>query len=508
MYNFIIKALRTLCGRRIIPFFDKFQAAGGRELNSVTKRVPAQLMGPNGGPGGPDFSKKTLETVFEASYDGIYITDGDAVTIMINKSYESITGLKREDMLGKRMHDLVKAQTISQSGTLAALEKREPVTLEQVFKTGKHAIITSTPIFDEGGRVAMVVTNVRDITELNYLQKELEESWACNLQYYSELEILRRKVGRAPRLVAQDPAMQAVLRVADKAAELDIPILLEGETGTGKQDFARYIASKSRRKKEKFIEVNCSAYSEEELEFELFGSAPSPQAKSGTMGLLELASGGTILLQEVGELPAKLQMRLVRLLRSGLVTRVGDGKPCPVDIRIIASTTQDLKRLVEGKKFREELYYGLNVLPIQMLPLRQRKEDIIPLVEEMCIELNKKHRQKKRFSHMALLTLKSYAWPGNLRELRNVVESAMILCGGDIIEPRDLPICTEGTLRGREAEELSGPVDLRRIVEDLELKYIRSAYRLHGNVRDAAKSLGMDPSTFVRKRKKLEGRDS
>ncbi len=474
----------------------------------MTKRVPAQLMGPNGGPGGPDFSKKTLETVFEASYDGIYITDGDAVTIMINKSYESITGLKREDMLGKRMHDLVKAQTISQSGTLAALEKREPVTLEQVFKTGKHAIITSTPIFDEGGRVAMVVTNVRDITELNYLQKELEESWACNLQYYSELEILRRKVGRAPRLVAQDPAMQAVLRVADKAAELDIPILLEGETGTGKQDFARYIASKSRRKKEKFIEVNCSAYSEEELEFELFGSAPSPQAKSGTMGLLELASGGTILLQEVGELPAKLQMRLVRLLRSGLVTRVGDGKPCPVDIRIIASTTQDLKRLGEGKKFREELYYGLNVLPIQMLPLRQRKEDIIPLVEEMCIELNKKHRQKKRFSHMALLTLKSYAWPGNLRELRNVVESAMILCGGDIIEPRDLPICTEGTLRGREAEELSGPVDLRRIVEDLELKYIRSAYRLHGNVRDAAKSLGMDPSTFVRKRKKLEGRDS
>lgn len=474
----------------------------------MAKRAPTQMVGADGGAGGPDFSKKTLETVFEASYDGIYITDGNAVTIMINKSYESITGLKREDMLGKRMHDLVKDQIISQSGTLAALEKREPVTLEQVFKTGKHAIITSTPIFGEEGQVVMVVTNVRDITELNLLQKELEESWACNLQYYSELEILRRKVGRAPKLVAQDPAMQAVLRVADKAAELDIPILLEGETGTGKQDFARYIASKSRRKKEKFIEVNCSAYSEEELEFELFGSAPGPEAQSGTMGLLELASGGTILLQEVGELPAKLQIRLVRLLRSGVVTRVGDGKPYPVDIRVVASTTQDLKELVERKKFREELYYSLNVLPIQMLPLRQRREDIIPLVEEMCIELNKKHRQKKRFSHMALLTLKSYAWPGNLRELRNVVESAMILCGGDIIEPQDLPICTDGKLSRREEEDLSGPVDLRRMVEDLELKYIRSAYRRHGNVRDAARSLGMDPSTYVRKRKKLEERDN
>lgn len=472
----------------------------------MARRTPAQLMGPGGGTGGPNFSQKTLETVFEASYDGIYITDGDAVTIMINKSYESITGLKRENMLGKRMHELVEDQIISQSGTLAALERREPVTLEQVFKTGKHAIITSTPIFDEDGQVAMVVTNVRDITELNSLQKELEESWARNLQYYSELEILRRKVGRAPKLVAQDPAMQAVLRVADKAAELDIPILLEGETGTGKQDFARYIASKGRRKKGKFIEVNCSAYSEEELEFELFGSAPSPQAKSGTMGLLELASGGTILLQEVGELPPKLQIRLVRLLRSGIVTRVGDGKPYPVDIRVIASTTQDLKALVDGKKFREELYYGLNVLPIQMLPLRQRREDILPLIEEICIGLNKKHRQRKRSSHMALLTLKSYAWPGNLRELRNVVESAMILCSGDIIEPQDLPICTEGKLRHGEGE-LPGPVDLRRIVEDLELKYIRNAYRQHGNVRDAARSLSMDPSTFVRKRARLEDRE-
>jgi len=141
----------------------------------MAKRVPAQLVGTGGGAGSPDFSQKTLETVFEASYDGIYITDGDAVTIMINKSYESITGLKRED-------------------------------------------ITSTPIFDEDGRVVLVVTNVRDITELNSLQKELEESWACNLQYYSELEILRRKVGRAPKLVARDPAMQAVLRVADDSA--------------------------------------------------------------------------------------------------------------------------------------------------------------------------------------------------------------------------------------------------------------------------------------------------
>ncbi len=456
----------------------------------------------------PSFSQEFFETVIESSYDGIYITDGNAVTIMVNKSYESITGLRRKDMLGQSMHELVKKQVISQSGTLAALEKREPVTLEQVFKTGKQATITSTPIFDDEGQVVMVVTNVRDITELYSLQKELEETRERNLQYFSELESLRRQVGRSMKMIAEDPAMQEVLRVAGKVADLDVPILLEGESGSGKLELARYIVSKSRRKKAKFIEINCSSYPSDMLERKLFGSGEGEMSEKETPGLLEMANGGTVFLGEVGDLSPKCQARLLQLIQSRLMERPGGSGPVQVDVRILASTSRDLKQLVEAREFREDLYFALNVLPIKVLPLRQRREDIAPLVEELCIYLNKKYHQRKRFTQQALLALKSYSWPGNLRELRNAVESAMILCNGDTIDVQDLPIQSEVRSPKAKPDECSGPLDLRRLVEDMELKYIRSAYQRYGNVRDAAKSLGMDPSTFVRKRKKLEGRES
>ncbi|MCI8649765.1 MAG: sigma 54-interacting transcriptional regulator [Anaerotruncus sp.] len=452
----------------------------------------------------PAFSQEFLETVFESSYDGIYITDGNALTIMVNRSYESISGLRRADMLGQNMHDLVKKRVISQSGTLAALEKREPVTLEQVFKTGKHAIITSTPIFNESNQIVMVVTNVRDVTELYSLQEELEKSKERNLQYHSELENLRRQVGGSAKVIAQDPAMQEVLRVANKVAGLDAPILLEGETGSGKRDLARYIVTKSRRKKEKFIEVNCSCYSAEMLERELFGCAPGKLSAEGTPGLLELADGGTVFLDEVSELPLEVQSRLIQLMQTHLMERIGAMSPIRVDVRILASTSRDLKELVQARLFREDLYYRLNVLPIQMLPLRQRREDILPLVDEMCGTLNKKYHQKKRFTHAALLALKSYSWPGNLRELRNVVERAMILCNDDVIDLGDLPIQEGVQLSEQEVEEFAGPLDLRRLVAEMELRYIHSAYQKYGNVRDAARSLGLDPSTYVRKRSKLE----
>ncbi len=475
---------------------------------AAIKRVRVYLANPDSGAQTPAYSREALEAIFEASYDGIYITDGDAVTMMVNKSYESVSGLRREDMLGQSMRDLVNRHVISQSGTLLALERREPVTIEQIFKTGKRAIITSTPIFNEDDQIVMVVTNVRDVTELHSLQKELEKSRERNQQYYTELELLRRRMNSVTRVIAEDPAMKAVLRVADKVAELDVPVLLEGETGCGKQELAQYIVSKSRRRKGKFIEVNCSAYSEEMLEQELFGIDAKADPAGGRVGLFELADGGTVLLREVSELPGGIQMRLVRLMQTHLVSRVGGSAPHTVDVRLLASTCADLKKLVAERKFREDLYYLLNVLPIQVLPLRQRREDIIPLAEEFCIQINKKYHRRKRFSHMALLALKGYSWPGNLRELRNVVESAMILCSDDIIDPQDLAIYT-GLKPAREsAASLAEPVDLRRMLEDMELKYIHNAYQKHGNVRDAARSLGMDPSTYVRKRKKLEGRDA
>lgn len=454
----------------------------------------------------PAFSREFLETIIESSYDGIYITDGNAVTIMLNKSYESITGLSREDMLGRTMGELVETRVISQSGTLAALAQRETVTLEQVFKTGKHALITSTPIFDENEQVVMVVTNVRDITELRFLQKELQKSRAQSLQYHSELEKLRRRtVGRSTRFIAEDAATQETLRMAGKVAELDVPILLDGELGSGRRDMAQYIVSRSRRKKAAYVEVNCSLYSERMLEQELFGGVVA-EGELPSQGLLEVADGGSIYLEEIGELSLEAQSRMVRFLRTGLVEQSGRMEPLRLDVRVLASTSRDLLELVKARRFREDLYFELNVLRIRVLPLRERREDILPLTEEMCVYLNKKYRKKKRFSPSAQEALKRYHWPGNLRELRSVVESAVILCSDDVIDQEDLliPRLDQPTQTEESGVAGSDPVDLREIVDRLELKYIRQAYRKYGNVREAARSLGMDPSTFVRKRKKLE----
>ncbi len=298
--------------------------------------------------------------------------------------------------------------------------------------------------------------------------------------------------------------MREVLRIVDKVAGLDATVLLVGESGAGKRQLAQYIAAKSRRKKERFVEINCSSYAPGTLEGELFGYAPGERTEEGSRGLLELANGGTVFLSEVSELSADVQTRLVRFMQTRQLERVGSMEAVPADVRILASTSRDLKSMVDQRLFREDLYYRLNVFPIRVLPLRERREDILPLVYEMCAQLNKKYRQKKRFTKQALLALCQYDWPGNLRELSNVVERAMILCGDENIELRHLSIRNEVQVTRRDVEIFSGPVDLRQKVEELELKYIRSAYQKYGNVRDAAKSLGMDPSTFVRKRKRME----
>lgn len=455
----------------------------------------------------PPVSQEFFETIFESSYDGIYITDSAAVTLMVNKSYEFISGLRREDMLGQDMHELVEKHVISRSGTLAALETRRPVTMEQSFKTGKRATITSTPIFNEDNQIVLVVTNVRDVTELYELQRQLEMSQEQSRQYFSELESLRHQMPRSAKVIAEDPAMREVLQVARKVAELDVPILLEGEIGVGKQELARYIAARSRRKKARFIEVDCSSYTEGMLERELFGSASPDTQDQGTMGLLELADGGTLLLGEAGEIPAEVQARLTRFLQTRRFERVGSMAPIQVDVRILASTSRDLKKLVDERQFREDLYYALNVLPIQVPPLRQRRDDILPIADRLCTDLNKKYHKRKRFTQSARLALWNYNWPGNIRELHNVVESAVILSDEDLIHAEDLALPQSMHSPARQPSDFTESLDLRKTVEALELRYIRAAYQKYGNVRDAARSLGMDPSTFVRKRARLEERE-
>ena len=327
--------------------------------NGMAKRQPTVLRVPENGAGDPFFGRQGnwFEVIFESSYDGFYITDGNAITLTLNKSYETISGLRKEEMVGRSMAELVASRVISASGTLLALERRESVTMEQQFKTGKRAIITSTPVFDSESNIVMVVTNVRDVTELYSLKEQLEQSEERNRLYSAELEAACNRQDRNPSsLIFHDKSMQNVISLLNRAAQMEVPVLLQGEVGVGKGALSEYIYSKSKRRKEHFITIPCASLPDDTMVAELFGlgQGVSPEYPQGKTGLLEQANRGVVFLDEVEQLNHESQTRLLSAIKRRQVKPLGYGTDKPCDLRIIASTSADLLALVREKKFREE----------------------------------------------------------------------------------------------------------------------------------------------------------
>ena len=478
-----------------------------------------------------------LDAVIEHSFDGIYITDGDANTVKVNKAYETITGLKKSEVLGYNMVELVERGVISDSGSLIAMQEGRPVTLRQSFKTGKKALITSSPIYNADGTIRMVVTNVRDLTELYYLKEKVEKTKKEELRLKRELSHVYGASCNRDQSIAVDENSVKTFLMAGKVAPLDTTVMLLGESGVGKEVFAKYIYCASQRKGQSFIKVNCGAIPENLIESELFGyekGAFTGADKNGKIGLFEAASHGTLFLDEIGELPMKMQVKLLRVLQEKEVERIGSAKPVRVDVRVIAATNRDLEEMVEKGTFREDLYYRLMVFPIKIPPLRERREDILPLAERFLEELNGKYGFHREFSDEVCQSMRNYGWPGNIRELRNVVERAVIISSEEEIRQDCLPDFSEvgrskadkgrrpmdggGEARSagqadRETDKTadgernigSGPSQNLKIeMEKLELESINRAYEKYGNVREAAASLSMTASTFVRKRKRFQ----
>lgn len=256
-----------------------------------------------------------------------------------------------------------------------------------------------------------------------------------------------------------------------------------------------------------FIKVNCGAIPASLVESELFGyekGAFTGADKNGKMGLFELANTGTIFLDEIGELPLDMQVNLLRVLQEQEIERVGGRKPIAVDVRVLAATNRNLEDMIAQNTFRQDLYYRLMIFPVNIPPLRKRPGDIVPLAQLFLDTLNKKYDFKKYLSPASVQMLLNYSWPGNIRELRNIIERAVIISNGDEITPDALPLYPTSERPLFHAHVLEPAEDLKTAVEELELSYINHAYKIHGNVRDAAASLGMTPSTFVRKRKKFQ----
>ena len=459
-----------------------------------------------------------LNAIIEHSFDGIFITDKNANVLRINHAYEDITGLKSEDVLGKNMADLVKRKLISHSGSLIVARTKKPVTLQQRFRSGKEALVTSSPIFDKNGTLIMIVTNVRDLTEIYNLKEIVQEKTDAMERLRLELAHIQGPAAEQ-EVIAKDETTLAAMLLANRVAPMDTTVILLGETGVGKEVMARYIYQHSHRVKNSFIKVNCGAIPESLIESELFGyesGAFTGANRSGKIGLFELANKGTLFLDEIGELPKDMQVKLLRALQEQEIMRVGGTKPIKINVRVIAATNRNLEEMVKSGEFREDLYYRLTVFPISIPPLRLRKKDITPLALSFLTKLNQKYNFKKFFSTISIQLLNEYNWPGNIRELKNIVERAIIISSADEIRPEDLHLLHQNrpvimleeknidTKKTEIGSDIQFPIDLQDILTRTEYHYLTAAYQKCGNVRDAAHALGITPSTFVRKRKKYK----
>lgn len=451
---------------------------------------------------------KYLDAVLESSYDGIYITDGDGNTLRINKSYERITGLKIENLIGQNMKELEKKGIISESASLLALKDKGVVTINQRLKSGKQVLVTSNPIYNNNGEITMIVTNVRDETEIHRLRGMLKENTKVKETIKREMDELKIQLLETRFLVVEDKKMIDTLKMAKRAAQTEVSILVLGESGVGKEEIVKFIHNNSKRKDKKFIKINCGAIPDNLIESELFGyikGAFTGADNNGKIGLFEVANGGTLFLDEIGELPLHMQVKLLRVLQEGEIVRIGDSNPIKVDFRLVAATNCDLEQMVEEGHFRKDLLYRLNVVPIVIPPLRERKNDILGLTEYFLKSINIKYNWDKSFSSEVLRYFYSYDWPGNVRELKNCVERMTVMSSDNLVIAEELPRefkvkCNNIGIMN--TTDTTGT--LKEALEKLEYEMLYNAYKEHGNVRSAAKALGIGAATFVRKRQKYE----
>jgi PAS domain S-box-containing protein len=448
--------------------------------------------------------ERELDAVIKFSSDEILVADGKGKVLRANAIFEENFGVKLSAVLGKTVDELEKKKIFFPSVTKLVLDKKNVQTVIQSRRDGRKLLATGTPAFNQDGSVFRVIVNTRDITRLNRLKQQLEEAELLKNRYQQELTELRQGYLTSSVIVASSPAMLELIKVAKKIAAVDSTVLLTGESGSGKGMIARYIHNSSPRSEKPFTVVNCGAIPENLLESELFGYAGGAftgARREGKIGKLELANEGTLFLDEITELPLNLQVKLLHVIQEGLICRIGGTSEIKLNLRFIAATNRDIVRLVEEGKFREDLFFRLDVIPLQVPSLQERREDIKPLVEQFLEKLSRRYAQHKYFSPDAYKYLENYHWPGNVRELENLIERMMIVVEGDEIGVQHLPRHLVGKGDFREGTSLSGRIiqPLREAREAMEKALLTEAMRRYRTTYEIAEVLEIDQSTVVRK---------
>lgn len=444
---------------------------------------------------------KEFEIIFDNMHDGVWVIDGDGITIKVNKAMERIAQVKAEQVVGKHVTEAVTLGLTSTCVTLEAMKKRQPVTMFDDYADGVRCLNTSTPVFDSEGKVWRVIACIRDISEMEGLKSRLVRAEREAVMYREKLKNIESKNydhrGTSPAAILLE-------RTIERASKVDAPVLLLGETGTGKTMSASNIHDLSSRKNEPFVTINCGAIPADLLEAELFGYEPgafSGASDKGKPGMFELAENGTLFLDEIGELPLQMQVKLLHVLDGVGYRRLGGVKHTVPNVRIIAATNKNLETLVEQGSFREDLYFRLRVLVVNIPPLRERKEDIPSLINHFLGQANEKYGLHKSMSIGLINLLMNNSWPGNVRELRASIELLVAMSEKNLIDVDELP---DHHLQ-LSADEMAAvpktfkPRSLKEAVEELEARMISEALLEGKSTYKAAKLLKTSQSTIVRK---------
>ncbi|KAB7706987.1 AAA domain-containing protein [Bacillus aerolatus] len=441
--------------------------------------------------------REELFDIFESSFDEILVTNASGIVIRVNatcrKNYEQIA----DGLIGKHVKDLEKMGIFYPSATLKVIESLQPIELFQTSNTGRYYHVRTKPVFHSDGSLKSVISYSRDLTEMMQLRKKIEEMEDELATYKKEL----KEPFEFDGLISKSEQMGKIMLLVRKIAKVNSTVLLLGETGVGKSKIVRSIHQLSERRDHPLHDINCAALPEQLIESELFGyegGTFTGAFREGKKGLIELSNHGTLFLDEVGELPLAAQGKLLHVLQEKQIRPIGGRQPISLNLRIIAATNKDLKKMVDRGSFRRDLYYRLNVVPIQIPPLRERKEDIIPLTYHFLDYFNQLYETKVRFSPQVLHAFLDFEWKGNIRELENMVER-LVVTGDEIVTWNDLP----AELFQQELTEKG--TTLPEIIEEVERKLIVQTYSQEKSTYKLAKILGISQSTAARKVRKYIG---
>ncbi len=460
-----------------------------------------------------DNALSVMKSVIESVSDGIYIADLNGYYLMANAAFERISGINRKELLGRHTNFAIEKNWVPRAVNLEVLKDHKSRSRLVRYPSGRDLLVTAAIVWNRDENPLAVISSLRDVTELNTISRELKKSQVLIEQFKKRIDYLEEQLGNTNKFfVAKSTEFRHILAVAKKVASSDATILVTGDSGVGKDVLAQFIHYHSpRHRLGSFVKVDCAALPPTLLESELFGyekGAFTDARSQGKQGLFELAHGGTLFLDEIGEFPLELQPKLLNVLQDRSIKRLGGLASLPIDVRIIAATNMDLERMVKERKFRKDLYYRLNVIPLHVSPLRERREDVLPLVKHFLKIYNQRYQADKALSIDALNALIQHDWPGNVREVRNAIERIVVTSEGEVITLEDLPREIRAAYGHPNPQRAEGPWPavqtgpLRKQVEEFERTLIRRTLRKCGNLNDTARELQIDLSTLTRKNRK------